>query len=295
MKTLHYSYDAREQGKTGGVPKFGWYLQKAIGCEIYYVDGKQPPKSYMSDYVAITDGEWGAFFHEKQPMISVVHGIWKELHSRCGMTDGPEVAKQNYIWTNRLSVPRVASSPAVARELKKHHGVNASTTIMHGVDMDLFVPRPRSKPLPKVPVVIHCATDFIKHAKEVRELAKSIKQFDIQFLDAKVGEEPGRFAQGDIFLHWSKYEGCSYAMIEALAAGLPIVGTAVGAFEEEIIRQEAGVFAPWHTEDAGTILSMLTQVAENYTKFNPRDVAETFFNYENFKYSWEHFIERSFR
>lgn len=294
MKTLHYSYDAREQGRLGGVPKFGWYLQRAIGCEMYYADGKLPPKSYMPEHVAIVDGGWGTFFDQNQPMISMVHGVWKELHLRCGMTDGPEVDQQHKIWAGRPKVPRVASSLAVANELKKHHGVDATTTILHGVDLNLFTPRPRSKPLPKVPVVLHSATDFIKHDKAVRELAKNVNHFDIRFLDAKVGEEPDKFAQGDIFLHWSKYEGCSYAMIEALAAGLPIAGTSVGAFESKGIQSGAGVFAPWTVDDPATILSLLIAVAEDYNRFSPRDVAEEYFDYEKFKCDWKTFIQRSF-
>jgi len=292
VKILHYSYDARENGNRGGVEKFGWYFQQATNCAMYY--NKKPlPWSYNPNYLMVVDGGSASRTSYSQPLISVVHGTWKELHRRCNMTDGPEVRDQEIAWSNP-EFKKVAVSKSVANQLKEHHNVDADAIILHGVDLNKF--KPRKHQLPRKPVVIHAATDFIKHRGDMLKLDKELGGgYELKFLDAQIGEEPEKFAQGDIFLHWSNYEGNSYAMIEALAAGLPIVGTGVGAFETPEIRESAGFFIQWDLCNCERLKLMLESVCDSYSKYEPRAVAEEFFDYDRFKEEWHSFIRESFK
>lgn len=289
MKIAHYSWDARENGNPGGVEKFGWYFQKATGCTMYYQNGKIPPAWYIPDCLVVADGSYCQWFDSRQKMVSVVHGTWKELHQRCGMMDGPEEAIQKITWQNP-AIKKVAVSQSATRQVYNFYQTEVDKVILHGVDLTLF--KPHTRPLPKIPIVIHAATDFIKHACDMKDLAKQLKgKFDLQFLDAKIGEEPEKFARGDIFLHWSNYEGNSFAMIEALAAGLPIAGTAVGAFECSDIRVGAGKFCPWYCSKQDMV-DALNYIADNYSTYKPRQVAEIYFSFERFQREWLEFLKQ---
>jgi glycosyltransferase involved in cell wall biosynthesis len=83
----------------------------------------------------------------------------------------------------------------------------------------------------------------------------------------------------DVLLMPSLYEGCSYVLLEALAAGVPFVSTRVGMAEELASEGAAGfICEPW---DAARFSDLVLRILENPTlraalSAGARSVAERF-------------------
>ena len=76
-------------------------------------------------------------------------------------------------------------------------------------------------------------------------------------------EIPDYLAQADLFVRPSRSEGMGNAFVEAMAAGLPVIGTPVGGIPDIIKEGETGLFArPDDPEDlAGKIIRVLSDGA----------------------------------
>ena len=68
-------------------------------------------------------------------------------------------------------------------------------------------------------------------------------QDQVRFLgNVSQAELPNYLANADIFVRASRSEGLGTAFLEAMAAGLPIVGTAVGGIPDFLTDQKTGLF-----------------------------------------------------
>jgi len=258
---VHLSWLKRSDGESGGVEKFATYLKAALmerGWSVLIVSWNDMPHHERYDRqdvsnpdkalvlgswldgpafgvafdVAVSDGYWGLGI-TSHPVMPVVHGTWAEMHARMGMTFGLEVQRQGEAFNAPNAYP-VACSAASARELRRHHGRAATATIYHGIDLCAF--RPRDEPLPPGPpwIILQAAgKNTKKGAKLLRPIAEMLgDDYRIEYLDAAIGEEPGAFRRGHVFLHPTYHEGNAYACLEAMACDLPVVTTAAGVFED---------------------------------------------------------------
>lgn len=212
MKSIHFSITTRRDGDLGGVPKFAWYLQKAIGCEVEPMYNADKFNLNEFDYI-IADGSYiNHFLQYKCKKISIIHGSWKEFCIRNNTNAFiAESAIQGKAWTNP-NVITVAVSNSAAKYAIKHHNARIDHIINNAIDTDVF------KPIAHVnvkPVVIHCANDYNKTSHDKLDAIIEIlsDKFDIRYLNAKAGEEHTKMAQGDIYLSCSNYEGNSYACV----------------------------------------------------------------------------------
>jgi glycosyltransferase involved in cell wall biosynthesis len=64
-------------------------------------------------------------------------------------------------------------------------------------------------------------------------------------------------AAADIFVHTPVWEGLGVAVIEALAAGLPVVASRAGGIPEIITDRETGLLIP--TQDSSALCNALLQ------------------------------------
>lgn len=72
------------------------------------------------------------------------------------------------------------------------------------------------------------------------------------------GQIPEYLAKADIFVRASRSEGLGNSFLEAMAAGLPIIGTPVGGIPDFLNDEETGVFAkPEDPEDLAKKISLL--------------------------------------
>ena len=101
--------------------------------------------------------------------------------------------------------------------------------------------------------------------RETRQRAESVRSAKIDFR----GNTPNvleEMVSGDVFLQTSSDEGISYAVLEAMSRGLPVVATDVGATAEAVVDGDTG-YLIGATDSADRIARRLVSLFEN------RDVA----------------------
>lgn len=74
----------------------------------------------------------------------------------------------------------------------------------------------------------------------------------------------GLLARADVFLLTSHYEGISMALLEAMRAGLPAIGTSVGGIPETIVDGRTGILVP--PDDADSLTAAMSALANDATR-----------------------------
>jgi glycosyltransferase involved in cell wall biosynthesis len=100
--------------------------------------------------------------------------------------------------------------------------------------------------------------DVVAHGPLEREAAVLVAELglgDRVRLLGKRDDVPDLLAQAECFLLTSDYEGCPYTVLEAMAAGVPVVATRVGGLPELVADDETGVlFEPGDPDAAANAL-----------------------------------------
>ena len=180
--------------------------------------------------------------------------------------------------TARLADAVVAPSAATAEELRRDYHVSAVEVIPTGVSL----PPPRSPPRPELPPVIlfsgrlrsrkavavllaamprvlaafpRCRLVIVGDGEQGARVAAAVRA---RGLDAHVeltgalsrAAATERLASADVFCLPSIYEGMPLAILEAMAAGLPVVATAVCGNPEAVVAGETGLLVPAESAEA---------------------------------------------
>ena len=120
-------------------------------------------------------------------------------------------------------------------------------------------------------VVHHCPTARLLLVGEGPELSKIQQQLRASGLEKHVyllglrTDIARLLAAADMFLLTSISEGIPVTLLEAMAAGLPLVATRVGGVSEVIIDGETGLLAPAH-DDAQLAEHVLCLARQNETR-----------------------------
>lgn len=301
-KIIHISSGRRRDGNPGGVEKFAWYLERAIGAQLL-VD-QEYGGNYLPKTLFITDGGHGLNIPDASPILSVCHGTWVAVWQRWQFVpepidhpQPPYESTQVKMWgtpgreqspkvEGKLNVLPVACSAGAKRELVCYHNRNDAPVLLHGIDHDEYVPR---KTFNNKPVILHVASEWRKGNHLIPELQKKLPQFQFEFLNAKIGEEPSKFSRGDMFVHLSCSEGNSYACLEAMSCNLPMVVTNVGLFEEDVKSEVVGKVVPYYST-IDQIAESIVEVWESKEKYNPREWITHNATFQHFKERWEELI-----
>lgn len=298
MKIAIISFTSRQEGCLNGVEKFNWHLQKAIGGTIHTAtaNGVTHPralnsilignKSIDKDTICVVDGDWGLGIPNDIPVISVVHGSWKEFCIRNGL-DNPNVGKtQDEMW-HRPNTKLIAVSESAAKYACLHHNVKIDRVILNAVNPLEYKPGERHQP----PIVIHAARDFNKNGGRLANIADLVSAFcTLEYLDAKEGEEPEKFSRGSVFLQCSNYEGNSYAALEAMSCGLPVVASRAGLFEDFVADgYPCGISVPWNSSPA-VYADAIMEVFEDIVAWDPRGWVMKNCPIEKFNAEWQEVI-----
>ncbi|MEW6741491.1 MAG: glycosyltransferase family 4 protein [Planctomycetota bacterium] len=108
---------------------------------------------------------------------------------------------------------------------------------------------------------------------------------NVRALGILTREEVGALYAGtDVVVLPSRYEGCSYVPLEAMAAGCPVVVSAVGAFEEPGPQPFGAVVPPG---ERNALLAAVDEVLASPSRFDPRRYVARHFGFEPFASAWK--------
>lgn len=229
----------------GGVPMFGHYFERVLGARQWSWGDYNKPLPKVDEPTAarllgewledtgrlatvscvVTDGFWGRGI-SRVPVVSVAHGTWRGIARATGSATAGHLGEIQAEEYRRR--PVVAVSVATARELAELYDVRAAAVIPNAVDTDEFIPFPQD--LRARPLVLYPSDAPSKGGNVVRALRQVCPQWDFRTIGGAIGQEAERISEADAFLAPSMCEGNSYAVLQALSCGVPVVASPVGVF-----------------------------------------------------------------
>jgi len=200
----------------------------------------------------VTNGSLGAFSPRGVPRIHVYHGTMvgntktegsnMSLRERFRRGLGAGIAEA---LAGRNATVVVVSEKAAA-EVQRYYRLDADAVIPNGVDTALFRPRPRGEARaamgldPDGRYLLFVGR--LQYLKGADLMVQASRRANYTLLVAGLGDAPGAqplgilspeelavaYTAADAVLFPSRYEACSYVVLEALASGVPLLATRVG-------------------------------------------------------------------
>ena len=186
-------------------------------------------------------------------------------------------------------------SEVLAQAMQSHGLKNPNYQILPNViDTNLFKPIPHHNDVPKI-IHVSCFEDLSKNIGGLLDSLKIMKDKDISYQAVLIGEgmdleamkqraesldlnDRVRFtgllqgqdlvnelATGDYFVLSSNYETGGIVLLEAMACGLPVVATRVGALPE-IVNDSNGILVP--ARDSAALADAMEQCCHSYNNYN---------------------------
>lgn len=121
---------------------------------------------------------------------------------------------------------------------------------------------------------------------------------DVVKLAGYCGDMPANLARFDFYVQPSNAEGLSYATLEAMATGLPVVATDVGGTRELVLHGETGLLVP--PRDPAALAAALGELIADPDRAarlgaNARDLVATRFSEEGMAAAEDSLIRRHLR
>lgn len=316
MKTkyVHTSLFKPREFVFGGVQVFSAYLKQAVPDLKLVAWSDYPMKdSYANnpDYakaevlndwllrqgivdentVVVTDGYWGYGLEGKVArLIPVCHGSYFGRFLRAQVHGWGEVVGMDHVEMQF----QVFDDPntevvCVAKESERElHmagiALGQTTVIYHGVDLDVYHPfelKPGN-------VWMHVATSARKGGDILEMVHQIDPSIDIEFMDERSGQaalKAARLNEARALIMPTRHEGSSYAAMEGLACGVPLIAFETGLALE--MDERCGLF----TDDLAPaqFIRMIRRFGER--EYDPRTWAEENCSYETFAADWRDFLE----
>ncbi len=202
------------------------------------------------------------------------------------------------MWTKRIvrRAAMVTTASQVLADAMQHHGLKNHhyELLPNVVDTQLFKPIPHHNEVPKI-VHISCFEDQSKNISGLLEALKILKDKGIAYQAVLIGEGMDweaikqkavalelngqvRFtgllqgqdlveelATGDFFVLPSHYETGGIVLLEAMACGLPVVATRVGALPE-IVNERNGLLVP--PGNCQALADAMERCCHSYNNYN---------------------------
>ena len=290
----HISLFKRSDGHRGGVEKFAAHLQvafpdlqmwalsdfaqargepweKAKALNLWLLQTERIKK----DDIVIADGYWGTGLGGKVNLIAVCHGCYvgEAMQHEIHPWADPAVilrhaAAQKHVYMRAQMV--VAVSHQAARELERCYDLEARV-VLNGVNAGAFRPIP-SKRQPQN-LILHVASPGRKQSEmvdKVKGLAPGLKIEHLSVHHGGEGIEAARWQQGAVFFQPSLYEGLSYASLESLSCGLPVVGYRTGLWCD-VPEGAGGVGEITDDHNEFEYVRLLQHVIGHWKEYRPRE------------------------
>jgi glycosyltransferase involved in cell wall biosynthesis len=254
---------------------------------------------YWSDILGVS----GAWLAGCPRIIVGRRALHAWIHSKRAVFHGLEQV------TNVMANEVIANSEAVLRDAVAHERFlpRHRTVIYNGIDVSAYTPTPnnRNGPLRLVTVGALAPRKGQEYALEAIRLVRAsgvdarlvlvgsgddetklrqmATELGVNDIVAFAGEQPDPrpyLASADVFLLPSRQEGFSNAILEAMAAALPVIATDVGGNAEAIVQGKGGVIvAPGNPEALAAAITLLAGEPgelREMGRFNRWRVAERF-------------------
>jgi len=280
---VHYSKCSREKDKhPGGVEKFAWYLQKAIGCDI--VTPEDRPDLNNKETLYIVDNHWGLDIGKDCKVICVLHG--------CAIERGfniPIGNKQKKI-VSRSNTYFVANSLETANLCKQYYNSHVDEIIYLAVDENIFWPRIKNKE--HNIILTSTANKHHKGYNTIKQLQSLYKnKYKLIDMNCPLNEEASLFKQADLFLLLSIHEGFAYSVLEAMCANLPII-TGKHGIAYEIRNKNIITIEDAKLNNTTFINKLILDSLNNKDEVTTRDWVLNNCTFKIFSDKWNNLIEK---
>lgn len=205
----------------------------------------------------------------------------------------------------------VCVSEKAAAEVRRFYRLTVDAVLPNGIDTNLYRPRPRAQARDQMGLdsqTRYCLfVGRLQHLKGADLLVPACRAAGYELLVAGAGEAPGgrslgilgpdelavAYAAADCVLFPSRYEACSYVVLETLATGTPMVGTRVGwmpTFLEAVPGYDSLCVEP----DLGQIvdrLQRLTELADQQLLDQARAFVQSNNSLDSFASGWRSLLD----
>lgn len=257
-------------------------------------------KKVTRETVIIADSFWAGGLEDLPFCISHQHGNWSHTtydDVKAGIEpEFPVHAKmqenfrRKYVKAGRKLT---TVSDFISYQMSMQWGFE-SQVINNGIDLKSFAPRP--KRTNGRPLIIHFVTNSNKGYDHIAAVKKRVDA-DVMLLDEAAAQfmQPKYevLARADLVVHPSAHEGNSYAVLETLACGVPIVTYDVGLMHQARKHHaEIGYIIPRidrsPDETADTVIRALED--KDRKNLDPRGWVSQF-SIEKFQESWRSYVD----
>jgi glycosyltransferase involved in cell wall biosynthesis len=281
--------------------------------------GRTAARLLRDSDLVVSNGIWGSWVDSSVPRVNVFHGTWAGYYIM-GQWRSPRkwVGKRVRTWLERRSgrnAINVAVSESVKKEVEQYYGLAVACVIENGVDLKRFTPptteakRSNKAQLgldpDKIVALYVGRMEWGKGIDRLNELAGRVKSSDLSsavefcvvtprieksFFSRHVryvmGNNMDRVLQAyqaaDVLLFPSRYEGWGFAVFEALASGVPVIGTPTGAMQ--MIKQRDQELGRYIADDFS--VEALLMNLENYLGLSQEEREELSWRARRYAEEW---------
>ncbi len=252
---IHYCDGAYHRGQIGGVARYDYQIWLAFPTRVFFKGPQERNK--MLEYVKscknpliITDNHLSCDIPNNYNILLVHHGVakthadrepdwneyWKNL---CCSGQEKMLQYRDPKTTKILSISQFCTD-----EFEKYYPLDYSKfekeTILHSSELD---ERREKKKWNRNPIVLGNWANVNKGSDVIRKIGNKWKNFIFKKLSIMPKSlniiefnktKQDIYLDSDIFLQLSLCEGNSYATLDALLCGLPVVSTNVGLFYKDV-------------------------------------------------------------
>jgi hypothetical protein len=288
MNIIHYTPTNYESGSLGGVARFDHELRKAFPNLKSVLRQPNIPWFQLNpnNTIVITDHSFLKEIPQPFRVISVHHGMAAEHKKRNPQWTGDTYVQQQKDMGNRANTWFVGISEFTRIAAKEHHDVIDDIVILHGVDTQSIKKSTKGRN-----VVGDWRTES-KGSQIIEDIRKQCNDFIFTNLKCGAYDKASGYQDHNIYMCISYHEGNAYAIMDAIACGLPVLSTTAGLFDGDY-DERLGEVIPWQERsNVKLIQEKLQKIYDNYDKYDPIGWMNEIIPFEKWKSRWQDFANK---
>jgi glycosyltransferase involved in cell wall biosynthesis len=287
MNIIHYTPTNYESGSLGGVARFDHELRKVFPQLKSILRQSNAPWFTFNpnETIVITDHSFIKEIPTQFKIIAVHHGMAAEHKQRNPDWNGDLYVQQQQGMKDRNKTWFVGISKFTQDAAKKHHDIIDDIVILHAVDTV-----PITKPKQGYNVIGDWRTPS-KGRDLIQKLREECPEFIFNQLSCGKYDKANGYANQNIYLSLSACEGNSYAVMDAIACGIPVVATDVGLFGGDYDKRLGEIISWKDRANVSVVKEQLHNLYNSYEKYNPTEWMNETIPFDQWKILWQDFVE----